>query len=40
MPARPDFWSQTHYQLARLFPMFDLSAQGLELGMKRLMAKR
>ena len=39
MPVRPNFWSQTHWQLAQIFPMFDLSAEGLEKGMKRLMAK-
>ena len=40
MPASPTYWSQTHYQLGQLFPMFDLSAQGLETGMKRLMVRR
>lgn len=40
MPLRPDYWSQTHYQLGRLFPMYDLSAEGLEAGMKRLMVRR
>ena len=39
-PARRDFWSQTHLQLAGIFPMFDLSVDGLETGIKRLMAKR
>lgn len=40
LPSYSDFWSQTHLQLAKLFPMFDLSREGLEQGMKRLMAKR
>ena len=39
-PTQADFWAQTHYQLAQMFPMFELSAEGLEQGMKRLMAKR
>ena len=40
MPARPDYWSQTHWQLAQIFHMYDLSAEGLEKGMKRLMVRR
>lgn len=40
LPAFQDFWTLTHLQLAKLFPMFDLSADGLEQGMKRLMVKR
>lgn len=40
MPVQSNFWTQTHWQLAQMFPMFDLSAEGLEQGMKRLMAKR
>ena len=40
MPAKPDFWSQTHYQLGQIFQMYDLSAEGLEKGMKRLMVRR
>ena len=35
MPERPDYWSQTHWQLGQMFPMYDLSALGLEAGMKR-----
>lgn len=34
------YWSQTHLALAELFPMFPLSVEGLEQGMKRLMARR
>jgi len=40
MPSRPDYWSQTHYQLGQIFEMYDLSAEGLEKGMKRLMVRR
>ena len=40
MPDRPTYWSQTHYQLGQVFEMFDLSAEGLEQGMKRLMVRR
>ncbi len=40
MPTREDYWSQTHLQLGRLFHMYDLSAEGLEAGMKRLMVRK
>ena len=40
MPDRPTYWGQTHYTLGQVFEMFDLSAQGLEQGMKRLMVRR
>lgn len=40
MPSQPSYWSQTHWQLGRLFPMYDLSAEGLERAMGRLMARR
>ena len=40
MPSKPDYWSQTHYQLGQIFQMYDLSAEGLEKGMKRLMVRR
>lgn len=40
MPDRPTYWTQTHYQLGQLFEMYDLSAEGLEQGMKRLMVRR
>ena len=39
-PTQPGFWGQTHYQLSQMFPMFQLTAEGLETGMKRLMARR
>ena len=40
MPVFQDFWTVTHLELAKMFPMFDLTADGLEAGMKHLMAKR
>lgn len=40
MPAKPSYWSQTHYELGHIFEMYDLSAEGLEKGMKRLMVRR
>jgi len=40
MPQEPDYWSQTHWQLGRSFPMYDLSAEGLEKALKRLMSRK
>ena len=40
LPSREDFWSRTHLALAREFEMFDLTAEGLERGVKRLMVRR
>jgi len=40
MPTVENYWTQTHWQLGHLFKMYDLSAEGLAQGMKRLMAKR
>ena len=40
MPSSPTYWGQTHYQLGQIFPMYDLSAEGLETGMKRLMVRK
>ena len=40
MPEKPDYWSQTHWKLGNMLPMYHLTAEGLEQGMKRLMAKR
>ncbi len=40
MPAQSNYWTQTHIFLAQMFPMYDLSIEGLEVGMKRLMARR
>jgi len=39
MPQRPDYWTQTHWQLGQIFKMYDLSAEGLAQGMKRLMER-
>ena len=40
LPESENFWTQTHLQLASLFPMYELSAEGLEQGMRRLMVRR
>lgn len=40
MPSRPDYWTQTHWQLGQIFPMYQLTADGLEAGMRRLMVRR
>ena len=40
MPSRPDYWSQTHWQLGQIFPMYQLTADGLEAGLHRLMVRR
>lgn len=40
MPVKPGYWTRTHYELGQVFEMFDLSAEGLEKGMKRLMVRR
>ena len=40
MPEQPSYWTQTHWQLAQIFKMYDLSAEGLEKGMKQLMVRR
>ena len=40
LPVRLDFWSQTHLHLAKVFQMYELTADGLEAGMKRLMVRR
>ena len=40
MPDQPTHWTQTHWQLAQIFKMYDLSAEGLEKGMKQLMVRR
>ena len=40
MPSRPDYWTQTHWQLGQIFPMYQLTAEGLEAGMRRLMVRR
>ena len=40
LPKEPGYWNQTHIQLAKVFPMFDLSTEGLEKAMKRLMSRK
>lgn len=40
MPERSSYWTQTHWFLGRMLPMYDLTAEGLEAGMKRLMVRR
>ena len=40
MPTRMDYWSQTHWQIAHTLDMYDLSTEGLEQGMKRLMTRK
>ena len=40
LPEQPTYWTQTHYQLSKIFEMFHLSPEGLEQGMKRLMIRR
>ena len=40
MPDHVDYWSQTHWELGHMLKMYDLSAEGLEQGMKQLMARR
>ena len=40
--ARPDwgeYWSQTYDRIAKEFPMFPLTVDGLEEGMKKLLAR-
>ena len=39
-PLESNYWNQTHYQLAKIFDMHQLTAAGLEAGMKRLMVRR
>jgi len=40
LPQWENYWSQTHLQLAKLFKMYDLTAEGIEMGMKSLMARK
>lgn len=39
-PTESNYWTQTHYQLSKIFDMHQLTAAGLESGMKRLMVRR
>lgn len=40
LPARESYMTRTHIALAGLFPMYHLSVDGLEAGIRRLMARR
>lgn len=41
MPKQPDYWTQTRLQqLSQILKMYELTADGLARGMKRLIAKR
>lgn len=40
LPQTRNYWSQTHLELAKIFNMYDLSVDGLEKGVKALMARR
>ena len=39
MPERLTFWTQTHLQLAEIVPMYELTMEGLETAMRRLMTR-
>ncbi len=34
-----DYWTQTYDAIARVFPMFPLTVEGLEEAMKKLLAR-
>jgi len=40
IPTEFNYWTQTRYQVAQMFEMFQLTTEGLEQGMKRLMVRR
>ena len=40
LPKQKNFWTQTHLFLSQIVPMFELTVEGLENGMKRLMVKK
>lgn len=40
LPTVKNYWTQTHLKLSGMFPMYELTAQGLEQGMRRLMARK
>ena len=40
LPQTRNYWSQTHLELAQIFHMYDLSVDGLEKGIKALMARK
>lgn len=39
-PKAESYWTQTHWRIAHLLDMYELTADGLAAGMKRLMARR
>ena len=39
LPTTSSFWTTTHTDLAKLFPMYQLTVEGLEEGLKSLMAR-
>ena len=39
LPPSNSYWAQTHLFLHDMFPMYDLSEDGLMRGMKKLMAR-
>ena len=38
-PVWGDYWTQTYDAIARVFPMFPLTVEGLEEAMKKLLAR-
>lgn len=40
LPERMNYWTRTHLLIAEMFPMFHLSVDGLEQGMRKLMVRR
>ena len=38
-PTWGPYWSQTYDEIARVFPMFPLSVEGIEEGMKKLLSR-
>ena len=39
-PEHMNYWTRTYLQLAEIFPMYHLSIEGLEQGMRKLMVRR
>lgn len=39
-PTYMDYWSQTHWQISQMVDMYQLTTEGLEAGMKRLMVRK
>ena len=38
-PTWGPYWCQTYDEIARVFPMFPLSVEGIEEGMKKLLSR-